>query len=178
MAIDIWMVFFIFSVFLALLLFTSTYWLKIQLERRAKRLRELRQRKKSKENDENEQPLPEDEDEDYLEQHYLIDRYHRMYKQLIHFTERKAFILFSTTFLLFVVLYWMLLMKLSQYWDWEPSDVFNNLGEGDSDKYSYFSSKEGESTDWIVDEATDMINLKTEEFRKLNGEMLGSRRMI
>lgn len=107
-------------------------------------------------------------------QRNMLDKYHRIYTRLVRFTEHQAFWLFSVTFILFVICYWVWLMKWSQYNNWKPVTKFNNIDDQDPETwYKVHSSGESESTGWIVDEVAKLLNMNATLLRKLHASLVG-----
>ncbi len=115
-----------------------------------------------------------DEDSDTEKVHtYNLDKYHSTYRLLVYFTQKYAFWTFATTFLLFVLIYWIWLLWSSEYFNWNPSSIYNSVLEENSDEdrdysnqYRYHFSEEFE--DFSSLQNPEVENLLKLDEAKLN----------
>ncbi|OXA57881.1 glutamate-gated chloride channel alpha [Folsomia candida] len=107
MAIDSWMVFCILIVFIALLLFSTIFWMKLRLKRKEENSAK--------------------DDEQSGEDDVTITTYHK----IVHYTKHYAFWVFAIIFLVFLGVYWAWLLISSDYLNWSPSSEFNGANDDD-----------------------------------------------
>ncbi|ODM88034.1 Glycine receptor subunit alphaZ1 [Orchesella cincta] len=119
-AIDTWMVFCIFFVFLTLLEFSIFVWLRARRED-AEEQKLDHQRKLQ----EKREPGHKDPDSSFVRSPSLESIRLRKFERFAEFTEKFAFIIFSVVFTSFNVIYWTWLLVASDYFNWSVNETLN-----------------------------------------------------
>ncbi|XP_021951306.1 glycine receptor subunit alphaZ1 [Folsomia candida] len=129
-AVDIWMVFCIFFVFLTLLEFSLLVWIRsfredaeekrLEHERLMQKRRGSGGGKKNGNHDRDPSPSRSVRSEDL-----------KYYESFAEFTEKWAFLIFSVVFILFNIWYWSWLLTASDYFNWNVNATHNGLLDDD-----------------------------------------------
>ncbi|OXA49461.1 Glutamate-gated chloride channel alpha [Folsomia candida] len=154
MAIDIWMVFCIGLVFLALVLFTVVHW----MQRKLQQFQEVKGNKEQAENgelgmpngDQTEESRPLPKKEGKKQKRHLDES--DTFINLVDKARRYAFWLFALVFILFLSVYTAWILIGSQHFDWTPNPKFNAVEDPNNDTNHLFVFK---STKFAKDVVND-----------------------
>jgi len=146
MAVDVWMVFCVFLVFLALVLFTVTYWTR-------RRLTSLREKAKKR-------SLNED------------DPAAQAYSKFVNQTKKYAFWLFAIIFIVFLITYFCWLMFSANYFEWEPNPKYNAVPQEDGNEDNKLFAKQEKH---FVESNQKKVVDTWLRFRKLFNEVISPR---